>query len=426
MEKIKKIAVEVSRVLIGLVFIFSGFVKAVDPLGSAYKYQDYFVAWGLDWLSFFALPMSFVLSTLEFLLGVCILLAVYRRISTILVFLFMLFMTPFTLYIAIANPVSDCGCFGDALVISNWETFFKNIVLLAAAISLFLWYKKMYAFFSYKMYWLLVLFSTSFILAVSFYCHQNLPILDFRPYKIGKSIPEGMKIPEGATPDKDITTFIYEKDGVQQEFSLEDAPMSDSTWVFVDARNRVVKGYQPPINNFNIVNSLGDDITEEVLQHSGYTFLLIAHKLEKAEESNVDRINEIYDYSRQYGYAFYCLTGSAAEAIAEWVDNTGADYPICTTDEITLKTIIRSNPGLLLIKEGVIYNKWHNNNIPENDELDQPLDASPLGQIAPDREGVRLFRIVLLFIIPLVLLYFADGKSRKLLKEKATEKEQQL
>lgn len=418
MEKVKKIVVELSRLLIGLVFIFSGFVKAVDPLGSAYKYQDYFTAWGMDWFAFFSLPMSFALSTLEFLLGVCILLAVYRRFTTIIVFLFMLFMTPFTLYIAIANPVSDCGCFGDAWVITNWQTFYKNIVLLAAATALFLWHKKMYRIFSYRMNWLLILFTILYVFSLSFFCYRNLPVLDFRPYKLGANIPEGMVIPEGVTPDKDITTFIYEKEGVQQEFSLEEAPMNDSTWVFVDAKNTVIKGYEPPIHDFNIVTAQGDDITDVVLQDTSYTFLLISHKLEKANEYNVDRINELYDYSRQYGYKFYCLTASSSENIADWVDNTGADYTVCTMDEITLKTIIRSNPGLLLIKDGTIYNKWANNNLPENQELSGPLETSYLGEIAPDNDSKEMGLLLVVFLIPLVLLYFADTRSRQILKEK--------
>ncbi len=416
-EKVKKIAVEVSRILIGVVFIFSGFVKAVDPLGSAYKFQDYFTAFGMDFLKVLALPMSFGLSALEFALGVCILLAIYRRLTTILVLLFMSFMTLLTFYLALANPVSDCGCFGDAWVITNWQTFYKNIVLLAAAIVLFLWYKKMYSIFSYKMNWLVGVFTYLFSLLISFYCWQNLPILDFRPYKIGANIPEGMVIPEGKPADKDITTFIYEKEGVQKEFTVDNAPLNDSAWVFVDAKNTVIKGYQPPIHDFTVVTADEIDITEDILQDPGYTFLLISPKLEKAEESNVDRINEIYDYAQQNGYKFYCLCASTPEAIAEWTGNTGADYPVCTTDETTLKTIIRSNPGLLLLKEGTVYNKWHNNNIPEAGDLGMPLDQLPLGQIAHDNDANELLLVSLCFLIPLLLLYLADTKSRKIQKQ---------
>jgi len=228
-----------------------------------------------------------------------------------------------------------------------------------------------------------------------------------------------MIIPEGMPADEYVSTFIYEKDGVQQEFSLEEAPMNDSTWVFVDAKTTVVKkGYEPPIHDFSLVNAEGIDITEEVLHDTNYTFLLVSPKLGKADDSNVDRINEIYDYSLEHGYKFYCMTASTADETTEWVNNTGAEYPICATDEITLKTIVRSNPGLVLIKEGVIYNKWHNSNIPENKDLEEPLESSSLGQIAPDNDTKELLVISLVFLIPLALLYLADHKTRKQLKEK--------
>lgn len=413
MNQLKKILLEVSRVLLGLVFIFSGFVKAIDPLGSAYKYQDYFTAWGLDFLSVFSLPLSFGLSLVEFTLGVLILLAVYRKFSSYLVFLFMLVMTPFTLYLAIANPVSDCGCFGDAWVISNWETFSKNVVLLLASIVLLLYHKQLFKPYSGKIDGLLTFYTSIAILSVSLYCYKNLPMLDFRPYKVGTNLPESMTIPEGMPSDEYISSFIYEKDGKQKEFSLEEAPLNDSTWVFVDAKNTLIKGYVPPISDFSIVTPLGDDITQEVLQHPGYTFLLISHKLAQATETNVDRINDIFDYCQEHQFAFYCLTASSETEIEDWKNNAGAEYPICLTDEITLKTIVRSNPGLLLLKDGVLFNKWHNNNIP----ADEASIEAALASVAPAKGKQKVLTSLLLFLLPLVLLYFADSKTRKQLKK---------
>ena len=413
MEKKKKIIVEICRVVVGCLFVFSGFVKAVDPLGWTYKFNDYLIAFGINWLDFISLPASFTLSAFEFTLGICLLLGVLRKFTSMLTLLFMCFMTLLTLYLAIANPVTDCGCFGDAWIISNWETFYKNVVLLIMSVILFIWCKKMTLFFSYKMNWLVILFTFIFSLLISFYCYQNLPILDFRPYKIGVNIPEGMLIPDDKPKDQNITTFIYEKDGVQEEFSLDDAPLNDSTWVFVDAKNQIIKGYQPPIHDFAIMNSEGIDITEDLLQETNYTFLLVSSKLEKAQESNVDRINEIYDYTQLHGYKFHCVTASAPEAIAEWVGNTGADYPISTMDEITLKTIVRSNPGLLLLKEGTIYNKWHNNNIPENEILDTALNESTIGNIPSNNDAKEMIIVCILFFIPIILLYAADTKNRE-------------
>ncbi|MDR0542617.1 MAG: hypothetical protein LBH19_10485, partial [Dysgonamonadaceae bacterium] len=206
-------------------------------------------------------------------------------------------------------------------------------------------------------------------------------------------------------------------------FPLEEAPVNDSSWTFIDARNVVIKGYQPPVHDFVITTNEGVDITEEVLSDTTYTFLLISPGLDDAKESNADRINEIYDYSVRHGYKFYCICASAPKDITEWINNTGADYPVCTMDKVTLKTIIRSNPGLLLMKNGTIYNKWHNSNIPHNDALQTPLEASSMGKIKVNNELKTVICVSLLFLFPLLLLYWigdrikVSGKKERKIKK---------
>ena len=408
-DKAKKILVEMLRILLGLLFIFSGFVKAVDPFGSAYKFHEYFTAFGFPWMEPLTLTASFLLSAFEFSLGVCILLGAYRKVISFFILAFMLVMTSLTLYSAIANPVSDCGCFGDALIISNWETFIKNIFFLAAAIILFIWNKYMTPVLTEKSTWAGLLFSYLFIFGVSFYCYFNLPILDFRPYKIGANIPQQMVIPPGAPHDQYKNIYTYEKNGVKKEFTIEDYPANDSTWMFVDRKVILVKkGYVPKIHDFTITTHFDYDITEDVLNDTSYTFLLIAPRLEKANDTHIDKINEIFDYAQMFGYNFYCLTASGPEAIAEWIANTGAEYPICTTDETTLKTIIRSNPGLLLLKSGTVINKWHHRNIPQEETLSKPLSESELGETLPNRDIQKTIFCVLCLIIPLCLIYLSD------------------
>ncbi|MDR2626653.1 MAG: DoxX family protein [Dysgonamonadaceae bacterium] len=421
-EKIKKTVVESCRVLLGLVFVFSGFVKAVDPLGSAYKFEDYFIAFDVDFLSVFALPLSFILSALEFGLGICILLALYRRFSATITLIFMSFMTPLTLWLALTNPVHDCGCFGDALVLTNWQTFFKNILLLAAAIVLFRRPGKMKRLFPYRITGWICLYTFLFIVCLSLYCYRNLPLLDFRPYKIGKNIPEQMIVPEGAPTDQDITTFIYEKNDTQKEFTLEEAPMNDSTWTFVDAKNTVIKGYQTPVHDFVITTNTDVDVTGEILSDTSYTFLLISPSLKEAKESNADRINEIYDYTLRYGYKFYCITAATPKDISEWINNTAADYPFYFMDKVALKTIIRSNPGLLLMKNGTVYNKWHNRNIPKNSALKEPLENSPMGKIKSNSDLKVIISVSLLFLFHLLLFFWIGYKIRvsDKLKKKTT------
>jgi len=421
-NKVKKIWVEVLRILVGLLFIFSGFVKAIDPLGSAYKFHEYFTAFGMPFMEPLTLTASFILSAFEFSLGVCILLGAYRKITSFLILAFMLVMTVLTLYLAIANPVTDCGCFGDALVISNWETFIKNIFLLAAAVAIFIGCKLITPVLTKRSTWLGVLYSYIFILGISFYCYLYLPILDFRPYKIGANIPQLMEIPEDAPRNQYERIFIYEKDGVKKEFTIDNYPAGDTSWVFVDAESKLIKkGYVPPIHDFTITTLEGADITDIVLADTSYTFLMISSKLEKANDTNIDKINEIYDYSQIFGYQFYCLTASGSDVISEWIEDEGADYPICITDETTLKTIIRSNPGLLLLKSGTVINKWPHRKIPQGNKLSKLLSESKSAQVPPNRDQYKVIACALWLIIPLGILYLADywiyrrrRKNRKL------------
>jgi uncharacterized membrane protein YphA (DoxX/SURF4 family) len=404
---LKKISVEFCRFFLGAVFIFSGFVKAVDPMGTMYKNLDYLSAFGLDIFNFAALPLAFAQLAVEFAMGVCLLLGVYRRFHSILFLAFMCFMTPLTLYLAIKNPVTDCGCFGDALIITNWQTFGKNIFLLAASIVVFSEYKRITPFFYIKKL-PVTLFIYAFILGVSLYCYAYLPILDFRPYKIGANIPELMAVPDGAPSDEYETAFIYSKNGKEQEFTLKNYPKGDTTWTFVDRKIKLIKkGYEPPIHDFSITSEENGDITEDVLTDSSYTFLLIAHKLQEADDSRIDQVNEIYDYCIQNNYKFYCLTSSGSMEIKEWKENTGAEYPFYITDDIALKTIIRSNPGLLLLKNGNVINKWPNRLIPDEKTLE-----TPWGEIPPNPAGRNTVLLSSAFILGLLAFFFYDRQKK--------------
>ncbi len=239
----------------------------------------------------------------------------------------------------------------------------------------------------------------------------HLPIVDFRPYEIGTHIPDGMIIPENATRDVYNTTFIYKKNGEEKEFTLENYPANDTTWKFVDQKSKLIsKGYEPPIHDFSIDLPFEGDITEEILADSNYTFLLIAHKLEKSSTKNTEKINQIYNYARENGYKFYCLNSSLNEDIQDYIEETNAQYPMATTDNITLKTIIRSNPGLVLLKSGTILNKWHNNNLPV---FEKPLHESTLGKIQKPNYFENILFTIALFIMPLLITRGFDRIFKK-------------
>ena len=231
-------------------------------------------------------------------------------------------------------------------------------------------------------------------------------------------IRQGMEIPEGKEPTVYETRFILQKDGVEKEFTLDNYP--DSTWMFVDSRTIVKKqGYEPPIHDFSMVSyEDGEDITDRVLADTTYTFLLVAHQLQLADDGKMDLINELYEYSLEHGYGFYCLTSSSDEDIQEWQDNTGAEYPFCLMDNITLKTMIRSNPGLMLLKEGKVIRKWSINAFPDEYQLSGPLDTIPFGQIDNQSFVDKTIRVVSWFVFPLLFVCLVDLIWERYYKDK--------
>ena len=376
MKRAKAVALYVARTVVGLTFILSGFVKAIDPLGTQYKIQDYLAAIppSLSLPDMLTLLMSVSLSMVEFTLGAFMLTAISRRLTARLTLLFMVVMTAVTVWIYIADPVKDCGCFGDALTLTNLETLLKNIVLLALA-ALVAWRPTHIGrLMSRSNQMLLGQMLMVTPVALSFWCLYDLPLIDFRPYHIGADIKAGMETPEGAEQPVCDTTFIMEKDGERREFTLDNYP--DSTWTFVDSKTVTVKeGYVPPIHDFSITAADGEDITDMVLGREGYTFLLISPDLDKADDQNFGDIDQIYEFCQDNSIPFYCLTASTEKSQQHWQNITGAEYPFCMTDATTLKTMIRSNPGLMLLEKGVVRGKWSHNRLPETTELETMLKA---------------------------------------------------
>ena len=409
-QRLLKMIVNLCRIIVAVTFIFSGFVKAIDPIGTQYKLQDYLGAIGMAGIlpNWTLLAVAVFLAAIEFCIGIFLLFAIQRRLISKLTVAFMAFMTMVTVWIVMADPVKDCGCFGDALHLTNTETLIKNIVLLVCSLVIMYRPLAMFRFVSKSNQWIVTNYTIVFILVSSGLSLYYLPIFDFRPYHIGVNIPRGMEIPKGAKLPQFKTTFIMEKNGQRKEFTLDNYP--DASWKFIDSKTvQTSEGYIPPIHDFSITdNKTGLDLTNSVLGHKGYTFLLIAPHLEMADDSNFGDIDRLYEYAQSYDIPFYCLTASTAKAIKRWIDLTGAEYPFCITDEAVLKTIIRSNPGLLLLKDGTIINKWSHNNLPNEAKLSRPISQSSLGKMPKDSVPAKILEIVLWFILPLTLLTLAD------------------
>jgi len=356
------ILLQISRFIFGAVFVFSGFVKAIDPLGSTYKIEDYLRTFGgfFESMADYAFPLAIALSTIELLIGLNLIFKIQLNLTAILGLLFMIVMTPLTLYIAIKNPVTDCGCFGDALVISNWATFFKNIVLIGLIILILVYQSKFRPFLSLKVQQIgTVTFIAAGIL-LSIYSYRHLPMIDFLPYKTGVNIPKAMEIPENAPSDVYKTNFIYEKDGVQKEFTLENYPKNDSNWAFVDQKTELIsKGYKAPIHDFSIMNAQFDDITQQVLNFPGLTYLFIMYDLNETSINGAKEAEKTYQKYLKAGIKCYALTGSSDADVQKFKEKTNVTFTFWKTDPTVLKTMIRANPGLILLKKGTIQGKWN-------------------------------------------------------------------
>lgn len=415
-EKMVKFWVICFRIIVGITFVFSGFVKAVDPLGFTYKIQDYLVVLNAPDLFPLALPTAVFMVVAEFSLGVLLLLGLYPQWTTRLVALFMIFFTPLSLWIALCNPVEDCGCFGDALVISNWQSFYKNLVLLTGVVVLLLFRKRIIPVYSPKGAPYAAGFTLLFGLLFALYNLYRLPLFDFRPYQIGSHIPDLMRVdPQKA--DRYENVFIYRKEGVQKEFTQENYPWNDSTWSFVAMETKLVKkGIKPKIEDFEIEQLIhseteggwegGADITELILAHPGYSFLMVAYLLEKMPVRFLDRFIAVNRYAQEKGIPFYLLTSSDIEEIGQWekIHHTGMQF--CHADERMLKTMIRSNPGLILLRGGTVVNKWDDSRVPSVTQLQPDLQGSKAAAVCNPRQTTvwRLLLVVLLFILPLAMI----------------------
>ncbi len=342
------------RIVVGCVFVFSGFVKGIDPWGGYYKLVEYFNAFGFPGLVQVALACAVALAAFEFVLGVCVLVGAFRRGSIVLLLLMMCVMLPLTLDLALTHKVADCGCFGDALVLTNWQSFAKNVVLLLLLLYLLLFNRRVHGLYGPAVNWVVGLLAVIYICAIAYNGYFTQPLIDFRPYKVGAKI--GVPSTEAETSDEDYE-FIYEKDGRQQAFDLDSLPDDDSGWEYVDRRFK--PGKEPKARTQNAPVEIvyrGNDITDMVLPDTGRQLIIAFPRLQDVNISYTFDINEICDNAKRQGVSFFALTPADTAARAEWRDISMASYPIYNIDESELKTIVRGNPALVYVENGTV--RW--------------------------------------------------------------------
>ena len=403
------------RIIVGIVFIYSGFVKGIDPLGSDYKFTDYFNAFGMGWMNATTLFFSFALSLVEFLIGIALLFNLWVSRMAWGSLLFMAFFTPLTLVLALTNPVSDCGCFGDAMILTNWQTFWKNIILLLLAIMIFMYRKEYKSSLPLVGQFSFLALAGAGMLCLSVYCYRHLPVLDFRPYAVGKNITEGMRLSEGAEPDQYEVTLKYKnkQTGEVQSFTEENYPWQDTlNWEYESSSERLVKkGYITPIHDLVIEHPTLGNITEEILEDDNHTILAVAYNLTQSDVQYQPAINRLAEYAQEKGIRFYGLTSSSERDIETYKKRYHVPYEFCTADEIQLKTMIRSNPGVIILREGTILNKWAGKDVPDVKELqDTDLTAYCVYSREQMQRIYLVYSIILLFFVAYLLIPRRKGK----------------
>lgn len=390
-----------------MVLISSGFTKAVDPVGGGIKIGEYYAAIiGRPFSPEGMLSAASILeSTAEFLLGACLLIGIHRKLTSTLTLLLLSLMTILTLYIAVTDAVSDCGCFGDALRLNNTATFLKNLILLAISITALATCRYAKPMLK-KGAWIAVAYALVFILCVSLYSYHYLPIVDYRPYYIGQNIPQAMSIPANAKGPEFRTVYTLEKNGVRKNFSLENYP--DSTWKFVDSETtKISDGYEPEISNFALYDSAGDEHTYDLIHDGKYSFWLILPRKENGDDAAIDAIEDVYDYAKEHGYRFLGITALDSAEIAGWQHMAGISIPFYYADETVLRTMVRSNPGLMLVKKGKILNKWSSNDMPDETLLTSSLEKLPLSCGKVNHGIAQTLKCLAAFFIPLIIIIFA-------------------
>ena len=421
-EKWCRLLTVLMRLTVGGVFIFSGFTKGIDPWGTCYKITDYLTAMGLERWTATALFIAVALAALEFILGVLIAVGAYRRSAPILALLLLLVMTPLTLWLAVTGAVPDCGCFGDALHLSNWATFGKNLLLLLGVVYLLMFNTSVRGVYGPAVQWVVIALSFAFIMAVAYYGYFVQPLIDYRPYPVGTPLVS-QAAEEADEEGEDDFIFVYSRDGQEKEFSIDSLPDENDGWEYVTRYHaRRPKGkviYQGASGDgIAIIDEDGENITTELLADSHRTLLLLFPDLQQVGVVNSFVLNELTDASFVNGTRIIGLTSATTDEIEHWKDISMATYPIYNMDDSELKMVARGNPAVVYLKDGTISWKRTLNSL---DNVEMPND---FGELETDYNPDAIMTTLLLIYLAAMLGVLVLNRSHLVFKRLFIRKKQ--
>lgn len=372
-----KLLITISRIFVGVLFIISGLIKANDALGFSYKLDEYFTVFHMPFLSGASVLLAMIICIFEVGLGVALLVGYRMVLVSWLLLLMILFFTFLTFYSAYFDVVKDCGCFGDALKLKPWQSFYKDLILLVFVLIIFIGRRRIKAVGSPRIAGVIsfagLLLSTWF----TWHCYAHLPVKDFRPYAIGKNISEGMKLPPGAVTDSVVMLFIYKdkKTGEKYEVGMDSLSKfsgNSETYEFVDRIDKLIReGDKAPIHDFAIRDVDDNDMAADFLSRPDYVFMLVAYDLEKSNTDVQSKVNEFSLNCQKKDIEFFGLTSTIPSETDKFRHAHQNMFPYYFCDGTALKTIIRSNPGLVLMKGGTVIDMWHYNDFPTFEEVNQ-------------------------------------------------------
>lgn len=353
--------VQIARILVGMVFIFSSLVKGIDPLGTAYRIEDYLIVFKMPWATSLSLFLSIFMCTLEFAIGVSLLFNLWIKRIAWLLLAMMIYFTVVTFFDARYNIVPDCGCFGDAIKLTNIQTFLKNIVLMILVIPIFVYRNKFRGWAPVSTQILILLIFAALFAGTSVYAYRHLPLIDFMAWKKGNRINQ-----QKLLPVKFYVTYKNKQTGEEKEYKVPDYPWNDSVWMskwnFVSQRaDDPNKGQGMALR---IEDENGTEVTSSILDNPGYQFILVAYDLNKTNRKAFAKIIPLYQKATADMYSFVCLTSSLPSEVQQFRMDMAIPFDFYFADDVVLKTMVRANPGLILIKNGVVLEKWHYNDIP--------------------------------------------------------------
>jgi len=366
------------RIAVGLLFIFSGLIKANDPLGFSYKLVEYFEVFHITFLNGLALSLSIILCSLEIIMGFALLIGVRARQNALGLLILIIFFSFLTFYSAAFKVVQTCGCFGDAIPLTPWQSFSKDLILLLLILVLFKNKQSIRPLFGPKTGDNLLIAATIVSLAFGLFTYNFLPIVDFLPYKVGANIPDAMKTPPGAIPDEYEVNYNLKnkktgesKDVTDKEY-LSSGIWKDSNWEVIGNPDSklIKKGFTPKIQDLIIKDGQGNDYTQELLANPFNSLFIVAYDLSKTDTAAIIRINALaINLTRSFNTRTILLTSAAETEAVAFAKRYHLISEIFYADGVPLKSMVRANPGVMLLKAGTVVNKWHYHAVPGYDDL---------------------------------------------------------